>query len=42
MSRFSNSRHPGEGRDPVFDVDVDENFTDWTPAFAGVTTCFFT
>jgi hypothetical protein len=26
----SSSRHPGEGRDPVF-------FAGWAPAFAGVT-----
>jgi hypothetical protein len=37
MMKNSALRHPGESRDPVFEMDVDGNFTDWIPAFAGMT-----
>jgi hypothetical protein len=36
-SIFHQIRHPGESRDPEVESNVDGNFTDWTPAFAGVT-----
>ena len=31
------ARHPGESRDPGFEMDGEGNFTDWIPAFAGMT-----